>query len=61
MLYNDEQIEDFANSFRKNFSSGTIKKKDSPNQEVLYCKAMEQEDLEWVFSANPQSKLFKTI
>ena len=60
LLYSDEQIESFANSFAKDLESGEMKKKDSPNQEALYCASVEQEDLEWVLSANPQAKLFKT-
>jgi len=61
MIYSDEQIEIFENSFREEFSNGTILKKVSPNQEELYYKSIEQEDLEWVISANPKSKLFKVI
>ena len=61
MLYSDEQIEAFANSFINDLSKGAIKKKDAPNEETLYHKSIEQDDLEWVLSANPQAKLFKVL
>lgn len=57
MLYSDEQIEAAANSLQENFLK--IKKRDVPNAEALYYKSIERVDLEWVLSANPQSKLFK--
>ena len=61
MLYSDEQIEDFADSFIQDLSNGVIKKKDVPNEETLYHKSIEKEDMEWVLSANPQSKLFRVL
>lgn len=61
MLFSDEQIEAFANSFSKDLLNGVIKKRDLPNQETLYYKSIEPGDLEWVLSANPKSKLFKSL
>ena len=59
MLYSDEQIEAYADSFIKDLLDGVIKKRDVPNKDILYYKTIEREDLEWVLSANPRSRLFK--
>jgi hypothetical protein len=61
MLYSDEQIKASKLSFKEDFLKGKLKKRDIPNDEPLYHKSIEQEDLEWVLSADPQSKLFKDL